>query len=166
MTAQPHRAFRVGELALALLLIVGLVAFVLARFGDYRTQAERIAVRHMVAALKMALQVEVARSGNGAAAAKLAGANPMTWLDPVPVNYLGEKYWHATEELPEGNWVFDARDKTLIYITFSDKNFTFGESTLLKFKVELTGSSTASGSPERDGASVGLALHQVGGAPP
>jgi len=164
MKAKPHRAFRTGELALALLLIVGLVAFVLARFGDYRTQAERVAVRHMVAALKTALQVEVARSGNGAAAAKLAGANPMAWLEPAPVNYLGEKYWPATEELLEGNWVFDARDKTLVYITFSDKNFTFGESTLLKFKVELTGSSTASGSPER--ASVGLALHQVGGAPP
>jgi hypothetical protein len=162
MRARPHRAFRTGELALALLLIVGLVAFVLARFGDYRTQAERVAVRHMVAALRMAMQAESARGGMRA----LAGSNPMRWLEPAPVNYLGERYRPDIAELPEGNWVFDLRDKTLVYIAFSDKNFTFGESTLLKFKVELTGSSDASGSPGRDGASVGLALHQVGGAPP
>ncbi len=169
MKAKPHRAFRSGEFALALLLIVALVAFVLARFEYYRMHAEKVAVRHMVAALKIALQVESARSGGARGPAGIdafVDANPMALLSPEPANYLGEFYRPDMEEFPQGNWLYDRRDKTLIYLPFSNENFTFSGSRLLKFKVELTSSPEGAVTPVRGNTSVGLALIQVGGAQP
>ncbi|WP_296949800.1 hypothetical protein [uncultured Massilia sp.] len=169
MKAKPHRAFRPQELALVLLLIVALAAFILARFDTYRRHAEEVAVRQMLAALRLATKVEAARmvGAHGPAALRaMAGSNPMRWVDPAPVTYLGEFDRPATDELPVGNWLYDVRDKTLVYVAFSRENFTFSGSRLLKFKVELTSSPEASGAPDAGGASVGLALIQVGGATP
>jgi hypothetical protein len=161
--ARPHREFRHGELALALLVVVALGAFLFARFDQYRFQAEKVAVRHMLATLDTALQVASARTGGQGMP---IGANPMDLLDAKPLTYLGEVNRFDDKEIPPGNWVFDLRDKTLVYKTFSEQNFTFSGSMLLRFKVESNRLYEISGTPARNSGNTGLALNQVDGTQP
>jgi hypothetical protein len=162
MKARPHREFRHGELALALLVAVALGAFLFARFEQYRMPAEKVAVRHMLATLRMALEVASARSGGQ----DFSGANPMDLLDAKPVTYQGEVDRLDDKEISPGNWVFDRRDKTLVYMAFSEKNFTFSGSMLLRFKVESNRLYEIPGAPARNSSITGLALNQVDGTQP
>lgn len=163
MKARAFREFRHGEAALALLVVVALGAFLFARVDQYRFQAEQVAVRHMLATLRMAMQVASARAGGVGVP---GGANPMKLLDAKPVTYMGEVDGLDDSEITPGNWVFNLRDKTLVYMTFSEKNFTFSGSMLLRFKVESNRLYEISGTPDKNSSNTGLALNQVDGTQP
>jgi general secretion pathway protein G len=57
----------------------------------------------------------------------LAGSNPMTLLAETPRNYLGELDGADPVKLEDGNWYFDKRDKTLIYLVRNKGFFVGGQ---------------------------------------
>jgi general secretion pathway protein G len=56
----------------------------------------------------------------------LEGSNPMTLLAETPHNYLGERDGVDPATLEDGNWYFDKRDKTLVYLVRNKGFFTGG----------------------------------------
>lgn len=162
------RGFTLFELAVSVALIALLIGVFLQRAAMVQEQAERAAVAQTVASLRVAMAVRLERLRQlrpGRAAEVLAAENPMTWLSEPPQNYLGEYYSAERQKIPGGNWVFDRRDKTLVYFPTKPKSFSSDASTLLKFKVKSPyvprGEMVADPATEQ----AGIVLEQVGGKP-
>jgi prepilin-type N-terminal cleavage/methylation domain-containing protein len=139
-TGKRARGFSLFELAVSLIILAVLVSVLLVRTLQYRDDAERQSVQRTVNVLRTALETRLAKGGailRPASLAHILEENPFDWLDQKPVNYLGEYYSPELEQMPVGNWVFDRRDKTLVYLLSSHRNFSFSTSKFLKFKVEF-----------------------------
>lgn len=146
--------FTLLEFAVVVLVSSIVSAVVLNRFEYYREQAEIAAARQVVASLRTSLQVRTAQllsQGQEQELQKLAAGNPITLLLWKPENYLGEYYAPDPEQIGRAGWVFDPRDKSLVYLPKNTKSFSFSTSRLLRFKVEFVSTSKS------------LALNQVSG---
>ena len=146
--------FTLLEFAVVVLVSSIVSAVVLNRFEYYREQAEIAAARQVVAALRTSLQVRTAQllsQGQERELQKLAAGNPIQLLLWKPENYLGEYYAPDPEQIGRAGWVFDPRDKSLVYLPKNTKSFSFSTSRLLRFKVEFVSTSKS------------LALNQVSG---
>jgi general secretion pathway protein G len=114
-----------------------------------------VAARQVVASLRTSLEARAAQLASGGRELelrKLAAENPINWLSWKPANYLGEYYAPDPKEIGEAGWVFDPRDKTLVYLPKNAESFAFSTSRLLRFKVEFVRNQ-----------SISLALNQVSG---
>jgi general secretion pathway protein G len=132
--------FTLYEFAVAAGVLAALVGILLLRTLFYQDEAEKAAVRQVVASLRIALTLranEVDTKEGKRGLTRLLEENPLDWLAQKPRNYLGEYYSPELKEIPSGNWVFDRRDKCLIYLLSDHKSFSLGASNLLKFKVEF-----------------------------
>jgi general secretion pathway protein G len=158
-----HAGFSRLEFAVAVAVFALLVAALVERVHFYNEQAELVAVQQLTGTLRTALQVKAAQqlaSGNQAALAALGRENPMGWLSEKPSNYLGEYYSPDLSGLPNGHWLFDRTDHSLVYLPDSHKSFSFKTSKFLKFKVKfiiLPGS--VNGKPGK--STQGVVLDQV-----
>jgi type II secretory pathway pseudopilin PulG len=159
MKTRSHRdrqgGFTLLEFALVVLLSSIVSAVVLNRFEFYREQAEMTSARQLVAALRTSLQVrsaQLASNGRAQDLQHLAASNPIDLLAWKPVNYLGEYYSPDPKQIGQSGWVFDPRDKSLVYLPENTESFSFGTSRLLRFKVEFVRTNSKS-----------LALNQVSG---
>ncbi len=130
------RGFTLYEFAIVVAITAALSTILLHRLDDYRRAAEEAAARQTVAALRTALQVEAARHPDMAAA--LAGQNPMRLLARPPADYLGEFALSEQGRVARNGWVFDPRDKILVYLRSERESFASGKSKLPTFKVEFT----------------------------
>jgi general secretion pathway protein G len=158
--------FTLLEFALVLLLSSVLSAIAFNRFEFYREQAEIVAARQVVAALRTSLQVRTARlaaNGRQEELRRLAAGNPIDLLDRKPVNYLGEYTTPDPGQLGEAGWVFDPRDKSLVYLPKNSESFSFGTARLLRFKVEFVGNPDPSQQVGIERNNISLALNQVDG---
>jgi prepilin-type N-terminal cleavage/methylation domain-containing protein len=147
--------FTLLEFAVVTLVSSIVSAVALDRFEYYREQAEIAAARQVVAALRTSLQVRSAQLASGGGQQelrRLAAENPIELLAWKPANYLGEYYAPDAKVIGQAGWVFDPRDKTLVYLPRNAESFSFGTSRLLRFKVEFLNTSKKS-----------LALNQVSG---
>jgi general secretion pathway protein G len=154
------RGFTLLEFAIVVAITAGLSTVLLHRLDGSRRAAEEAAARQTVAAMRTALQVEVARAlaqGRTDALAALARQNPIRLLAHPPVNYLGEFALSEQERVARNGWVFDPRDKILVYLTSERERFASGKSKLPTFKVELTRNLTVAGKP-----ATSLALNEIG----
>ncbi|MGJ7918716.1 type II secretion system protein [Massilia sp. LXY-6] len=157
---KPFRKKRQGGFTLLQFALVVLVssivsAVALNRFEYYREQAEIAAARQVVASLRTSLQARAAQllsTGRERELQQLASANPMNLLLWKPENYLGEYYAPDPQQIGGAGWVFDPRDRSLVYLPRNARSFSFGSSKLLRFKVEFVRISNKS-----------LALNQVSG---
>ena len=149
------RGFTLYEFAIVVAITAALSTILLHRMDGYRRAAEEAAARHTVAALRTALQVEVARHPNSVAT--LAAQNPMRLLDRPPADYLGEFTLSETGRMEKNGWVFDPRDKTLVYLTSERERFASGKSELPRFKVEFTHTPADAGKQM-----MSLALNEIG----
>jgi general secretion pathway protein G len=135
-----YSGFTQFEFAISASVLALLAAVLLSRLFFYQEQAEMVAVKQLVATMRTALQVRASdvasRTGEGGLR-RLLEENPLDLLEHKPDNYLGEYYSPDLEKIPSGNWVFDRRDKCLIYLLRSHKSFSSNASNLLKFKVEF-----------------------------
>ena len=146
--------FTLYEFAIVVAITAALSTILLHRMDGYRRAAEDAAARHTVAALRTALQVEVARAlaqGRADSLATLAAQNPMRLLARPPADYLGEFALSEQGRVARHGWVFDPRDKILVYLTSERERFASGKSELPAFKVELSRHPTIS-----------LALNEIG----
>jgi general secretion pathway protein G len=152
---QGRGGFTLLEFAVVVLVSSILSAIALNRFEYYREQAEIVAARQVVASLRTSLNVRSAQllsRGQEQEMKSLAAGNPMNLLLWKPENYLGEYYAPDPKEIGRAGWVFDPRDKTLVYLPKNTESFSFSTSRLLKFKVEFVRTKNLS-----------LALNQVSG---
>jgi prepilin-type N-terminal cleavage/methylation domain-containing protein len=158
--------FTLLEFAVVVLVSSIVSAVVLDRFEYYREQAEIVAARQVVASLRTSLEVrsaQLASKGRQAELQKLAVDNPMNLLLWKPENYLGEYYAPDPKEIGRAGWVFDPRDKSLVYLPQNTESFSFSPSRLLRFKVEFVHRLDPSGMEGREKKSISLALNQVSG---
>lgn len=137
--ASRRHGFVLVQSIIALMVAAVLIVVMLVRTRQYNDEAERQTVNLMVNTFRTALGLRVAAvAGKGPAAlARIADENPFDWLGRKPDNYLGEYYSPDLKEMHEGNWLFDRRDKTLVYLPSSHKSFASRPSKFLKFKVEF-----------------------------
>jgi len=156
--AHRTRGFTLLEFAVTVLVAAAASALLLNRFDFYRDQAEMASARQMVGALRTALHaraVQLQLAGREDELHALAADNPMNWLVQKPANYLGEYYAPDPARIGRTGWVFDPRDKSLVYMLPNAESFSFGTARLLRFKVE----SIRSAGPR----TLSLALNQVSG---
>ena len=149
------RGFTLYEFAIVAAITAALSTVLLHRLDGYRRAAEDAAARQTVAALRSALLVEAARHPDAVAA--LAGQNPMRLLARPPADYLGEFALSEQGRVARKGWVFDPRDKTLVYLTSERERFASGKSELPTFKVELTRTPANAGKQM-----MSLALNEIG----
>jgi general secretion pathway protein G len=154
------RGFTLYEFAIVAAVTAALSAMLLHRLDGYRRAAEDAAARQTVAALRTALQVEAARAlaaGHPETLATLAEQNPMRLLARPPADYLGEFSLPEPGRVARNGWVFDPRDKILVYLRSERESFASGKSKLPTFKVELTQHPADAGKQL-----MSLALNEVG----
>ena len=154
------RGFTMYEFAIVVAITAALSTVLLHRMDGYRRAAEEAAARQTVAALRTALQAEVARAladGRPERLATLAQQNPMRLLARPPADYLGEFALSEQGHVAHKGWVFDPRDKTLVYLRPERESFASGKSKLPMFKVELSRNPTIAGQPV-----MSLVLNEVG----
>jgi len=149
------RGFTLYEFAIVTAITAALSTVLLHRLDGYRRAAEDAAARQTVAALRTALQVEVARHPD--ALATLAAQNPIRLLDRPPADYLGEFTLSEQGHVARNGWVFDPRDKILVYLRSERESFASGKSKLPTFKVEFTHTPADAGKQM-----MSLALNEVG----
>jgi prepilin-type N-terminal cleavage/methylation domain-containing protein len=149
------RGFTLYEFAIVVTITAVLSAVLLHRLDGYRRAAEEVAARQTVAALRMALQVEAQRHPD--TLATLAQQNPIHLLSRPPADYLGEFALSEARRVAQNGWVFDPRDKTLVYLTSERERFASGKSELPRFKVELTRNPADAGKHM-----MSLALNEIG----
>jgi general secretion pathway protein G len=149
------KGFTLYEFAIVAAITAALSTVLLHRLDGYRRAAEDAAARQTIAALRTALQVEAARHPDDVAA--LAGQNPMRLLARPPADYLGEFTLPEAGRVAQNGWVFNPRDKTLVYLRSERESFASGKTKLPTFKVELTRNPADAGKPM-----MSLALNEVG----
>lgn len=136
-----ERGFTLFELAIVVIIVGVLAGVLLLRAQQYREEAQLQSVRQTIGLLRVAMELRVLKAGGSSrivAMRRMTEENPFDWLEQKPENYVGEYYSPDLKEIPTGNWVFDRRDKTLVFLLNSDKTFSFNASNFLKFKVEFT----------------------------
>jgi len=164
--ARGQGGFTLLEFAAVMLVSSSVSALVLHYFAFYRGQAEAVAARQVVAALRTSLQAEAARlasHGRQEGLRRLAAANPIELLERKPVNYLGEYYAPDPEQIGRAGWVFDPRDKSLVYLPINTESSSFGTARLLRFKVEFVRNPGPSAKTGTESNNLSLALNQVDG---
>jgi prepilin-type N-terminal cleavage/methylation domain-containing protein len=139
---EKQRGFTLFELAVCMVIMAILAAVLYQRVAMAQREAEVAAAEKLVDVMRVALRLKIARSviaHREHDLPALAEENPMDWLAKKPNNYLGEYYSPEINSLPKGYWLFDRRDRTLVYLLNNGKSFREGRSNLLKFKVKFPG---------------------------
>jgi type II secretory pathway pseudopilin PulG len=160
--------FTLYEFAIVAGVLGALVGVLLLRTQFYQDEAEQVAVRQVVSSLRIALTLRAAEVGakeGQRGLLRLVEENPLDWLAEKPRNYFGEYYSPELKEIPAGNWVFDRRDKCLIYLLKDHKSSSLSASNLLKFKVEFAQLPKENGKSRNRPAeaTTGVVLSQVNG---
>ncbi|HEX8610501.1 MAG TPA: prepilin-type N-terminal cleavage/methylation domain-containing protein [Telluria sp.] len=154
-TLSTSRGFSLLEFAVCSVVVAVLTGVLLQRLLDYRERAELVAVEQLAGVLRTALVLKVGQlqaRGREAEIPSLAGKNPIDLLAEKPRNYAGEYFTPTAEQVGPGNWYFDLKTKSLVYLISKEKKFPQGTSKRITFKVELTRLPTIpakqSGTPE------------------
>ena len=135
-----QRGFTLFELAVAVSVIAVLAVVLLGRLEMLQQDAERVAVRQTLLALRAGLRMQVLElyaSDRQNQLPALAGQNPIDWLAEKPANYLGAYMAPEMEKFPQSHWFFDRSNAELIYILNRGNSFGARHSELLRFKVSL-----------------------------
>jgi general secretion pathway protein G len=142
ISAPPKRAVRGAsafEFVVCLIIISILAAVLMDRLASYSRQAEVLAAQNVAENIRLSLRIRSAQlliEGDVSGLIALADTNPVLLLKTEPPNYLGEVD-EVSEELPGGNWIYQKRDKVLVYL-LKRRNISASEGQKsLKFKVKL-----------------------------
>ena len=162
-----QRGYSLLEFAVVMVVVGVLAAVLLNRMAYYQVQAERVSLQSTVANLRSTLQIRIEQAqlpGRSLDLTMLAEENPFTWLNSKPVNYAGEYYSPSDQQIGGGNWCFDRRDKSIVYLLNNRGTFFGVKPMRLKFKVKLLHLLNTSGAVGKGaGPVVGLDIEQVKG---
>jgi general secretion pathway protein G len=118
------------ELVIVIVIISVLMVLAMSRLLALMVDAERVSMEMVAGTLRSAIGMKVAESivkSKVAELPALEGGNPMAQLAEVPRNYLGELDGADPTKLEDGNWYFDKRDKTLVYLVRHKGFFAGGQ---------------------------------------
>jgi general secretion pathway protein G len=152
------------EFAVAVAVIAILILILLQRVFYYQGEAERVAIQQTVANVRTALEIKVVEGklpGRSINLVDLAEENPLNLLKNKPVNYVGEFFQPTDVDIGKGNWCFDRRDKSLIYLLNNGNSFGDAQSKRLKFKVKLLRLPHSPAKPSGTPEPTGVAFEQV-----
>lgn len=125
----PAAGFSLLELVIVIVIISVLLVLAISRLLALQVDAERVTMESVAGTLRSAVGMKVAESIVKSKVADLPsyeGSNPMDLLAEVPRNYLGELDGVDPASLEDGNWYFDKRAKTLVYLVRNKGFFTGG----------------------------------------
>lgn len=159
------RGFTLFEFAATSAVSSILVVILMHRLWIYQEEAERIAMRAVLANLGTAVRTQTLAlylKGREGEVAALAGQNPMDWLAAKPANYRGEFSAPSLENIEGNSWFFDKSNKKLAYL-LRERNFFYQKG--LKptyFHVELIRLPTSPARPSGTPKTIdGVVLNQV-----
>lgn len=135
------RGFTLLEFAVCTVVVAVLTGVLLQRLLDYRERAEMAAVEQLAGVLRSALVLKVGQlqaRGRESETALLVGQNPIEWLAEKPRNYAGEFFTPSAQQVEPGNWYFDLKTKSLVYLISKEKKFPQGTAKRINFKVEFS----------------------------
>ena len=144
------RGFTLIELIVVVCIVAVSAALLVDRLRFYQEAAEKAAMEYTVAAVKSALQLQVAAMlirGEARDIRSLARANPINWLMEPPRGYRGE-FRAPQPAVPRGSWYFDASRSELVYVPNLDGHLERlpDGSKRLRFRVRLEFEPAKSGS--------------------
>ena len=114
------------EFSVAFLVISVLSATLLQRLFYVQEYAEKVAMELTISNLRTALRIQVGElliADRAAEISRLAGANPVDWLESRPENYRGALNGASGAAL-KGQWYFDAAKRELVYTADSRRYFS------------------------------------------
>jgi prepilin-type N-terminal cleavage/methylation domain-containing protein len=146
-----QRGFSLLELVIVIVIISILFTVAISKLIELQVAAERVAMETVVGTLRSAIGIKVAEQyarQDMAGLRALRGSNPMDRLAQLPGNYLGALDGPDPVQLADGNWYFDTRGRTLVYLVRNQANFTGGaaDPPRARFAVELVYSERQLGS--------------------
>jgi general secretion pathway protein G len=171
--AKIQRVFRASNLAKAALFEGAITTMLFGTFSggviyktwEHQKEAEAIAVRYTVSALKSSLRAKVAvlvLHDQRHRITEIARENPIDWLAVQPQNYLGELYSPDVKKLQPGNWFYDKRDNSLVYLLNKENLVGDDLPNMLKFKVKFSRLPTNTAKPPgTSSGSEGVDLEQI-----
>lgn len=121
------RGYSVLEFVVTLTVVAILMAVLLNRMAYYQVEAERVSFMATVANLRSALQLQQAASKLPQSTldlTMLAEENPFNWLKDKPGNYVGEYFSPTDAQIGKGNWCYDRRDKSVVYLSNNPETFS------------------------------------------
>ncbi|MCR4347468.1 MAG: prepilin-type N-terminal cleavage/methylation domain-containing protein [Sulfuricaulis sp.] len=122
--------FSLLELVIVIVIISVLLVLAISRLLALMVDAERVTMETVAGTLRSAIGMKVAESIVKSKVKDLPafeGSNPMALLAETPHNYLGELDGVDPAKLEDGNWYFDKRDKTLVYLVRNKGFFVGGQ---------------------------------------
>lgn len=125
-----NKGFSLLELVIVIVIISVLLVLAISRLLALMVDAERVAMEMVAGSLRSAIGMKVAESivkSKVVELPMLEGSNPMALLAETPRNYLGELDGADPAKLEDGNWYFDKRDKTLVYLVRHKGFFAGGQ---------------------------------------
>ena len=161
-----QQGFKLSEFAVAVCVLGILATLLLQRMWIYQSEAEEVAVRHVAANIRTALEIRLAQGqipGQALDLTKLSQQNPLDLLTNKPSNYLGELSSPRESDVTPGYWYFDRNDHSLIYLLNYRNGFGSAQLKRLKFKVKLLRLPKNPVKPSAAPEPVGVAFEQVDG---
>ncbi len=122
--------FSLLELVIVIVIISVLLVLAISRLLALMVDAERVTMESVAGTLRSAIGMKVAEGIVKSKVPELRafeGGNPMALLAETPRNYLGELDGTDPARLEDGNWYFDKRDKTLVYLVRNKGFFVGGQ---------------------------------------
>lgn len=136
------------ELAVSLVVIALLAGVLAERLLNGVRLSEQAAVRQVVAAMRLAMHLEVGRragAGDLHAVRRMAGENPVRWLTQPPSGYLGELHRPDARQLPGGSWYYDTQRREIVYAPRRVAWESLPSDAVLRFQVRVRGQPGISG---------------------
>lgn len=115
---QKQRGFTLFELVGIIVIASVIVITLLNRFYYYQEIAEKTVMEMTVMNMRSGLRLRIAElkmQGRMGEASQLMQENPMTWLETLPANYMGQVTDSKPTDLLPGSWYFDTGRQELVY---------------------------------------------------
>lgn len=130
------------ELIIVIILISALYYLSIDKLLKLRAEAEAARLAYSISGFRVALSLQMAEMvarGEMYRLPKLAGNNPVDWLQQPPENYAGSLTAEQAGSVEPGYWYFDKQDRALVYkvrfSSFFESEQT--DSTEVRLKVRL-----------------------------
>jgi len=159
------RGLTLIELIVVVCIVAVSAALLVDRLRFYQEAAEKAAMEYTVAAVRSALQLQVAAMlirGEERNIESLARANPVDWLMEPPRGYRGE-FRAPQPVVPPGSWYFDAGRNEFVYVPNLDGHLErlADGSKRLRFRVQLEFEPAKPGSGRKRGIFSAMRIEPV-----